>query len=86
MSRRGRVVVECDAFKCSAETVIDAGDMNATESLEAILTADGWRFHNGFDICPQCVEERDPREKDEDDGQEYGHPKEAIEERLRDDI
>jgi hypothetical protein len=76
MSVRGTVTLECDSKGCHAELVIDAEEIsidNDESGLAMALSAHGWRMDDDCDIhCPACCEEG--REKNEDDGQEYGHP------------
>jgi hypothetical protein len=58
MARRGQITVECDAKDCQAEQHFDADDL-ADEGLRLAKYAQGWRWWNGHDICPQCEEARE---------------------------
>ena len=77
MSRRGEITVECDSDDCYAEAIYRPENLD--EPISDVLEADGWTRYHDQDICPQCIKEhgdpnRPERERDEDDGQTYGHP------------
>jgi hypothetical protein len=57
MSRRGEIVVECDTKGCQAERRFNADEI-ADIGLRAAKYAEGWRWYNNHDICPQCEEEQ----------------------------
>jgi hypothetical protein len=86
MAIRGSVVLECDSKGCHAETVIGDLEFDITPQkrggLEISTFADGWvEDEHGELHCPQCCEEN-PRQKGDDDGVEYGHPRDEMGERL----
>ncbi len=86
MSIRGRIVLECSDKGCYAEEVIDAEDLAPERSkrgtgVNVIAHADGWVVDEDGEVhCPACCEEG--RERGDDDGREYGHPRDAREERM----
>lgn len=79
MSWRGEITVECDNDECSAETIFRYDDLDNCTVNER-LDEEGWKDSKDGKLwlwfCPQCVEEQ--REKDEDDGREYGHPADRL--------
>lgn len=81
MSVYGTITVECDNEHCHAELVLHVDALMET-SVEDALWDDGWRNHDGLHICPQCCEEAQSRVKGDDDGREYGDPRDARDERF----
>lgn len=83
MSLRGSITLECDQKGCHAELVI--GDLelqiDVMKNGDLVIEgfADGWREDDhGLLWCPDCAAEKNPREKGDDDGREYGHPADAL--------
>lgn len=78
MSIRGTVTLECDSKRCTGSLDIEAHEwldctVQKTWGLDLSMGAHGWILDENGDLhCPQCCEEQ--REKNEDDGMEYGHP------------
>lgn len=81
---RGEITVECDNDECSAEVVYRYDDLDNC-TINDRLAEDGWQDRKSGKVwlwfCPDCVEEQE-REKGDDDGKEYGHPADALAERL----
>lgn len=83
MSRRGEIVIECDTPTCHAEIRFEAWHRAST--VDDVLDDAGWQVTGKAvgraprkDICPQCVEEANPREKGDDDGREYADPRDHL--------
>lgn len=78
MSRWGEIVVECDNPYCDACESFGPDGFGPHQNggeINTVLVFKGWRVNtDGKDVCPQCQEESNQREKGDDDGVEYGHP------------
>lgn len=81
MSRRGEITIECDSDDCYAEILLGALALE-DDSLHDQLADAGWtQTAQGQDVCPDCVVEANPRERDDDDGMTYGDPRDEREDR-----
>lgn len=58
MSRSGQITVKCDNPFCGALQYFDADELAHLGLIEA-KRAEGWRWVNGHDLCPECAELED---------------------------
>ena len=55
MSQTGELRLECDNRECEAEQFFTPEQLQ-DEGLRSVRYAHGWRYRDGKDVCPQCVE------------------------------
>jgi hypothetical protein len=85
MSVWGEITIECDTPGCHAQHAVTADEAFRVAGRE-YAEDEGWIVgDDGQHTCPQCIEwgkAQCERAKGDDDGVEYGDPRDARDERL----